>query len=121
MKLDAEVLRNILLAVENSSEWVQEIHGVPEEIFCYHAKHLIEAEFIDGDTLPNGDSNIPAAAVLRDLKWNGHEFLKATKDENLWNKAKDKIINTGAAWSVNIMLEYLNLEIKRHLGFDQGS
>lgn len=119
MKLDADIIRKIILTVEGSTEWVTEVEDVSADEFAYHVKQLIDGGLLTGTTLPNEPSNIPADAIAKDLTYEGHEFAKAMINDNLWNKAKEHIIKPSASWTVGIMIEYLKLQLRQLAGLDQ--
>jgi hypothetical protein len=116
MKLDADIMRKIVLAVEGTNTWVSSVPGLSKEEFNYHAKHLIDNNFTEGQYAPVGMSQIPGFANIKDLKMEGHEFIKATKDENLWSKAKEHIVKPTASWTISLLIEYLKKEIGQRVG-----
>jgi len=101
MKRDMDLTRKILLAMEQRSENDQdkpfEFEGHPDEEVCYHIKLLAEADFLDArdDSTHDGEAWTPLS-----LTWSGHEFLDAARDNTLWNKAKQQIVEKGGGFTV---------------------
>jgi hypothetical protein len=93
MKRDMELIRKILIAIEQSpsasppSE-VQELQmeGYSEEEVGYHALLIIEAGLAKGKDI-TGSGLGPRGLITR-LTWQGHEFLDAVQDDTRWAKAR---------------------------------
>ena len=116
MKRDMDLIRAMLLAIEaETSGWAPnelEIPGYTQEQIKYHAVLLGEAGLADVCDITTGDC--PAAIVNR-LTWAGHEFLDASRENQIWNQAKDKINKIGGA-SIGIWVALLTELIKKKLG-----
>jgi len=93
MKRDMELLRRIVLKIEEkengkSERWTHaEIDNCSLEEFNSHFKLLIDEDYIDAEMMD--DLRFGYVIMVKDLKWNGHEFLKAVRSEAIWNKTKD--------------------------------
>jgi hypothetical protein len=92
MKRDMDLIRKILLAIEESPEPELPsqplIQGSSNKQVNEHLRLLMEAGYIDALT-SRGDDMI-AFDWIR-LLWPGHEFLAAARDDTIWNKAKTKL------------------------------
>ena len=99
MKRDMELIRNILLLLENeTSGWAPdsiEIDGYTNEQIGYHTVLLIEAGLVVGEESEEMGSE-PSGFIQR-LTWAGHEFLDSAKDSGRWKEAKDIIEKVGGA------------------------
>jgi len=96
MKRDMDLVRKILLHVEEHDDFQFTIEGYGEQEVAYHVRLLVEAELLHGVARTCLDGKI----VLQDcgytcLSWAGHEFLEASRDEGMWAKAKQATSSTG--------------------------
>lgn len=91
MRLDKDLIREILLAVEASnhdpSGWMElEIPGhTPEEV-SYHVQLLDEAGFLEAQELTSLDG---CEWRPKRLTYQGHEFLDTIRDGELWKLTKE--------------------------------
>jgi hypothetical protein len=113
MKRDLETIRSILLKAEASSEAFR--CESPEEI--YNAALLSDARLIEARFAP---PTMPTAAMILRLTWQGHDFLDASRDETIWNTAKQKFLKPGISWTFSILLDFLKAEAQRQLGAALG-
>ncbi len=101
MKRDMDLVRKILLAVEDSEEMVDqnpEIEGYTKDQVDYHVWLMLEAGLVYGAEVTTLESDNMQGAVSN-LTWDGHEFLDLARDETTWNKATAKIRNVTGALS----------------------
>jgi hypothetical protein len=123
MKRDPDLVRNILLALENKASSNDAVtakkmmlDGWSEEEINYHLLLLIEAGYIKGKD--SSSDNRTIVFVTR-LTWEGHEFLDAARDDRRWEKAKSAISKVGG-WSFEvikpILVELAKDAIKASLG-----
>ena len=89
MKRDMDLIRKILLHVEENDNLKFAIDRYEQREIAYHVRLLVEAELLKAVAIPVLSGDI----VLQDtghtaLTWGGHEFLDAARDEGRWNKAK---------------------------------
>lgn len=96
MKRDMELVKQILLAIEDRADTnhLYEIEGYSEEEITYHARimsqrELIEIGIIDVSTRDSGMKKEYILGAVGGLTWEGHEFLAAARNDTAWNKAKD--------------------------------
>ncbi|MCP2086131.1 UNVERIFIED_ORG: hypothetical protein J2Y81_002148 [Paraburkholderia sediminicola] len=127
MKLDKDLVREILLALEASDHnplgWVtlKIPERSPKEI-AYHVMLLDEAGLIVGQDLcsmgPDGFDWAP-----RRLTYSGHEFLDTVRDGEVWRRVKAGAEQAGAA-SITLLMglgkAYAKQMIKERLGVDLG-
>jgi hypothetical protein len=79
-----------------------------------HVQLLDEAGLVQA-ALQGGDKRISTGALVFRLTWAGHEFADSILDDTLWKKVKDHVIKPSASWTFGILLEYLKVEIRRHI------
>jgi hypothetical protein len=114
MKRDMDLIRTILLEVEQSSstEGCQiEIPGHPKAELYYNAQLAHEAGLIDARFLPGSD----AFHVLR-LTYAGHEFLDSARNDTLWIKAKELVTKNTGTLTLEGLKIALSALIKHALG-----
>ena len=118
MKRDMDLIREILLAIEESPHGFAPdkimITGYSDEQIQYHAYLLGEAGLAKvveitshGDKSPN--------AVIQGLTWEGYEFLDSAREKQRWNQAKELIGKVGGA-SLQIWTMVLADLVKKNLG-----
>ena len=104
-----ELVRKILVEVEALTDprgaYRLTFDGFSDEEISYHiqllAKHgLIEA--VDYST--RGEF----CWLVRNLKWDGHDFIDAIRDDSRWNRAKQWVADAGKT----LTLESLKLAVK---------
>src|SRR5438552_1419892 len=104
-----ELIRLIMLEQE-SGDTPEELKTYPKDLVVYNIAHMKDAGLLDADILPSKEGFPRGAAIIR-LTWAGHTFLDASRDENVWRKAKEKILKPSASWTFGILTEWLKQEI----------
>ena len=92
MKRDMDLVRLILLEIEQSSEDPRsqirlQCSGYDSAEVSYHVMILHEAGLIEAYHLSTMANSI---WYPKRLTWSGHEFLDAARNDSIWNKAKEK-------------------------------
>ncbi|MGS7761400.1 DUF2513 domain-containing protein, partial [Escherichia coli] len=124
MKLDKDLVREILLAIEASkNDPKEEIDLVlknrsPREI-SYHVLLLTEAGFVlSRDAFPTHNTSFWQPTRLT---YTGHEFLDTVRDGEVWELTKNGAEKVGSA-SLSLMLElgkaYGKQVLKERLGIE---
>ena len=108
MKRDIDLIRKILLEIEASPEpnrWINlDLKGYSPTQVSYHVKLLAEADLIEAE---NVSSTTNFEWKPKCLTWEGHEFLEASRDEGLWEKAKSLILGKGGTLSFDVLRQVL--------------
>jgi len=120
MERDMELIREILLAVEESqtdplATVPLKIEGYDDTKISYHVWLCVDARLVEGVDCSTMQG---FSWEAQRLTWNGHEFLQAIRDETIWNKVKRKLLKPSASWTFPILMEYLKLEITKKLGME---
>lgn len=106
MKKDMELIKEILLAVEDANTFTEnlkvDIEGYNEKQINYHVMLLGEAGLIK--TTYYSADDIPYWYPVR-LTWEGHEFLDAIKNDNVWAKLKEKVKEKGSDIPFDVLKE----------------
>jgi len=122
MKRDMELIRKMLLAIEDAPTafapkqlTIDVEDGVTQEQFGYHAYLLINAGLAEGATATNRGSTSPQARISN-LTWDGHEFAAAARDETTWRKAMSIVQEKGGAVTLDVVKALLSQLAKAGLG-----
>ena len=98
MKRDFELIREILLAIEEQHTGVAiygfKVEGYDLTTVAYHCKLLEEVGFISAYKASYADNAIYNIAV-GGLTWEGNDYLDKVRDNTLWKKTKDTIKKKG--------------------------
>lgn len=117
MNRDFDLIRKIMTDIEMlpSGECKQQFEypEIDTTTALYHVALLIDAGLIRGKTEEHSEG---IDVIVFDLTWNGHDFLDAMKDDNLWNKAKENILKPGMSFTFDLLLEYLKFQVKQKIG-----
>ncbi|MBW8296188.1 MAG: DUF2513 domain-containing protein [Sphingopyxis sp.] len=106
MKRDMDLLRKLLLAVEESPKAALQrmpaFEGFTEDIIAEHTRLAFDAGLLEGASLkllkgPPQFANIS-------LTWSGHEFLEKTRDPEIWEKTKTAAGKVGS-FSLPLIME----------------
>ena len=123
MKLDKDLVREILLAVEASNEdplgWtVLNLEGRDAKEVSYHVMLLHEAGLIVGQDLSTSDG---LEWLPKRLTYKGHEFLDTVRDGEVWRRTKAGAEKAGVA-GLGVLLElgkaYGKEVLKEKLGIE---
>lgn len=117
MKRDMDLVRSILLALENSphgrapTELV--VEGYSDEQVGYHAHLMHEAGLIVAADATSLSSPSPCAMPLQ-MTWYGHDFLDAARSVSIWERAKDLTSQVGSV-SFEVLQDVLVAVAKEQL------
>lgn len=124
MKLESDLVRAVLLAIEASDhdpfEWIGDlnIEGYTKKLVSYHVQLLDEAGFIEAVDLSTIGEYYWAP---KRLTYRGHEFLNGIRDPKAWSFAKDVAKRAGTKtleFLFDAAKAYAKSEFKRITGFD---
>ena len=119
MKRDFDLIRKILNEVESSDHGYYvgypEIKGYSVEQIRYHIHLLGESGLADVVDVSFSDGNSPQAE-LRNLTWQGHDFLDSIKDESLWEKAKKTVLGSASGIAIDVLMAWAKNEAMKKLG-----
>ena len=98
MKRDMDLVRKILLEIEekyvSTAICNLKIEGYDMDTVAYHCKILYEAGLISSYKVNSANNNIYRFDV-GSLTWDGHDYLDKIRDDSLWAKTKDTIVQKG--------------------------
>jgi len=98
MKRDWEIIRKILIALEeNSYEKMLTLKSFPNEnpaVISYNMELLISADLVKGK-MSDEMTKAPSDFFVFNLTFKGHDFLLSIKDEKTWMKTATVIAKKG--------------------------
>jgi hypothetical protein len=107
MKRDFDLIRKIMLAVEEQSseaslqlpDLLEKIPGYDVPSMGYNIDLAVKAGLIEGET-----HGYPISiALVSGLTWAGHDFLDDARSETVWNESKAKLLKVGGSASLEIL------------------
>lgn len=117
MKRDMEIIRRILLNVEDDKyaygEWVS-LEGVPQRTVAYHVALLFDAGLAEGKVIESIECLHETAMVFR-LTSAGHDFCDGIRQDTIWNKAKEHILKPGTSYGLSILVEYVKVQVRERV------
>ena len=125
MKLNPDCIRDILLAVEELSDYDRSVSdselskskfliSYSENEILYHVRQLTWSKM-----LQQADFYGEGFDIL-DLSPHGHEFLNNIRSDDNWNKTKDfsgKIGSFAISTLQSVALSIMSISIQKYLGF----
>jgi len=123
MKRDMDLIRAMLMILE--SPGADPIfgplaeNGYSEEQIGYHAWLLHDAGLARGWVM-ECDGSLPSAQ-LQCLTWAGQEFLAAARKDSVWNKAKQRALDTVGDLSLETMKAALSFVAQKAITGDWTS
>lgn len=118
MKRDMELIRKILLKVEESPTAYAPAIKFDDYTVTqvrYHSKLLIDAGLVEGHVTPQSNEDAPFTNITM-LTWAGHEFLDAARDDTRWKKAMTIVGEKGGAVTIGVLQAVLVGLMKGALG-----
>ena len=111
MKRNLDLIREILLAIEEQHEYGP-IYGlsIPDHSMnevAYHCKLLYEHGFIDDYGDEPGDEELLDFGV-GGLTWEGADYLEQVRDNSRWGKVKKTMKEKGIPLTVEFVKETVN-------------
>lgn len=99
MKLEQDLVRQILLAIEASDhvpiKWINlTFEGRDPPLVSYHVQLLAEAGFIEAQNLTTHSGY---RWEPKRLTFSGHEFLDTIRDNEVWRRTKEGAAKIGGA------------------------
>jgi hypothetical protein len=109
MKRDMDLVRDLLFAIEALDRVRGEVQlpydKYNSEQIYYHVRLLHEAGLAHA---VNCSTGMEFCWVPTSLTWQGHEFLDAARNDEVWNKAKSQIKSVAGSISFDILKSLLN-------------
>jgi hypothetical protein len=116
MVRDMELVRKILLKIE-SDELSGGVEGYTDDAVNYHKALLVERGLIEGSSLyatgKHSSLNIPTNVFVKQLTWEGHDFIDGIRADTKWSKVKAFLTDAGK----DITIETIKYAVKHLFGF----
>lgn len=96
MKLNNELIRDILIYIEDVTDGVKpvykeiKIEGYTQSEIIYHLRLLT-----DGGYVSQCQATIGNPICFKGLTWKGHEYLESIRDRYIWQEVKRNVENSG--------------------------
>lgn len=104
MKRDMDLIRQLLLAIEETKTWDRpfELHVDEHDRYdvTYHLRLLESKGLIEGIDVSTHDG---PKFWPRCLTWEGHEFLENAKNETVWQQTKKRLAEAGGSASFEVI------------------
>ncbi len=102
MKRDWDLIREILVALEDKKEskGILRLKDFPsgrEQEISYHVALLLDAGLVEG-SMPSEFGPPVKRFNLSRLTWEGHDFLDAIRNDDVWSKIKTKLARQQNLW-----------------------
>lgn len=114
MKRDMDLIREILRAVEacEDSYGINSpiIEGYSVGQIAYHLRLLNESGLIEVKSVADGFQQEDEYMGIN-LTWDGQDFLNAARDDSLWKKAKETVIDSGVGFTIQSLLAWLKAQV----------
>lgn len=111
MKRDLDLLRKILLAIENADEFYY-YNGIPHlasdigcsnlELVSFHVSLLVDNNYIEVLNISCCDIDYDDYMIKR-LTADGCDYLDNVRNDTIWNKTKEAISNVGGTCALDIV------------------
>ena len=110
MKRDMDLIRKILIKIEDTKEYpIREnikIEGYDDDSINFNLILLGEAGIVEVDSKELTDGTKIIVEVSR-LTWEGYEFLDSSRNNKVWNKAKSLVMKKTSGLTFTILKDVL--------------
>ncbi len=108
MKRDMDLIREILLRVEQSKSPPSDIDlDIPEyddNEITYNIGLLFKAGLVEAIDASSSSGN---HYLITGITWDGHEFLDASRNNDVWTKTKEYIASKGGGMTFDVLKQLL--------------
>ena len=122
MKRDMELIRKIVLLIEDSSKgWAPAnmvIEGYSQAQIGYHAYLLVDSGLAEGSDVTNSGSEAPEY-LLTHLTSAGHDFADSARTPYIWDEVMNDMRNKGIlSAALDVIKRSLDSRIRKQLEGD---
>lgn len=99
MKRDLDLIREILLAIENDQQPLDVPGKDPAEI-SYNLQLLIDRKFVEGKVAwgtGGGGRLVPMNCFATRITMSGHDYLDSVRNDQVWAKTKKNLEKAGGS------------------------
>lgn len=123
MRRDDDLMRLLMLDLEQASDFVTDRHKVTNftrDQVAYHLAIILKSGMAEGPdvryTSTGSDPTIPATVIVKRLTPAGHDFIANLRDEAVWIKVKERVAKIGGSVSLDLLGQIGGAVIKQVLG-----
>ena len=123
MTRDDDLIRTLMLALEQASDYVNDslvVEGYSRDQVAYHLGLIVRAGYAEGPkplySSTGSDPTLPMAVVVRRLSPAGHDFIASLRDDTVWAKVKERLAKVGGSASLEIIGQVGTAITKQMLG-----
>lgn len=103
MKRDMELIRELLILIENQENDSKELflpNSMDKPLAMYQLKILEQAGYLTNKIYYADNKPM---WIYSSLTWNGQEFLDSIKNETVWKKVKQTIVEKGGSVPIEVL------------------
>ncbi len=117
MKRDLDLIRKILFNVEDvpagkTINCIDFGDAYDKATIFEHVKLLINAKYVDGKYVLHSSGG---SFCINGLTWSGHDFVQASRNDTIWDAAKNKVKSIGESVAFDVFTELLKSITKNQL------
>lgn len=109
--LEDEMKAGTIYSIDNI-DFTKFLNDVNKDMINEHLMLLLDNEFIDA--VYAGNKFSPSTFVIKRITNKGHDFLDALRNDDIWNKVKEKATSVGGV-TLSIMIELGKEYLKQKL------
>jgi hypothetical protein len=107
MTRDMDLVRKLLVYFDNKPDpgHIEKplIEGYDDSTIQNHLILMFDAGLLRAEPMRSSTSDRIIRVLPFDLTWQGHEFLEKIKNETLWQRVKETIVNKGAPLTFDVV------------------
>lgn len=122
MRRDDDLIRQLMLDLEEANSYVNDSHkvaGYSRDQVAFHLAQIVKSGLAEGpDPIYRStgeDPTIPAAVIIKRLTPAGHDFISALRDDTVWAKVKEQTAQVGGSVSIEILKQLGTAVVKQML------
>ena len=122
MRRDPELIRKLMLAIEQSSQPLNDqaqIDSYSRDEVAYHMRLIIEAGLAQGSVMEDhsgGNTTIPRFVAILRMTNAGHDFIDNIRDDTVWRDVRKRLAAVGGSAAVEVIKQLGAAALKAHLG-----
>lgn len=122
MRRDPELIRKLMLAIEQSSQPLNDqaqIDSYSRDEVAYHMRLIIEAGLAQGSVMEDhsgGNTTIPRFVAILRMTNTGHDFIDSIRGDTVWNAVTDKVKTLGGSFTLNVLQQLALRVLMAHAG-----